>query len=82
MLYLTKVYGGYVSDLWVGVRIPVDPSIARLFSLYEVGQETAPIFVFLTQSLKQNQFGPVGFELQPRGPKRFHFRLRLDISGN
>jgi hypothetical protein len=29
------------------------------------GQETTPLLVFLTQSLKQNQGGLLGFELQP-----------------
>ena len=54
-------------------------AIARLVSLYKAGQETTHLLVSLAQSLKQNQWGPLGFELQPWGQKRFHHGWIKDI---
>ena len=84
ILYPTKVHGENVFDLRAGVRIPVDQSdrTTRIDiwsgTRDNTSQKTTLLLVFLTQSLKQNQWGPLRFELQPWGQKHFYHWLRLD----
>ena len=84
ILYLYEVNGENVSNLRTGVRIRVNPfnrsTCLVIWSQTRENtfQDTTPLLVFLTQSLKENQWSPVGFELQTWGQQRFHHELRMN----